>query len=193
MIKKVFEYIRLWKRRDSFQGAGLSSYNLEKGTATSYKGDTPYFQISFAVTITKNVIPELIELKSHGSSLFYKTTDDIPALQKACRDCNLNVAQNLIDLGADVNLIGNDGRFSLYEACNGESLELIKMLITAGADINNTFATYPWTVIELARRNGHQEIVKYLAETIGANRPFEIQNTDEYQGFDWNRAVWYLA
>ena len=85
------------------------------------------------------------------------------ALIKASKDRNLETVKALIESGADVNA---DYKFSdlgggtvlMYASSTGQ-IEVVKYLIEAGADIEDDYGR---TALDLARRNGHTEIVEYL-------------------------------
>ncbi|WYZ35989.1 hypothetical protein EsH8_X_000636 [Colletotrichum jinshuiense] len=83
------------------------------------------------------------------------------ALGAACGRGNLEVAQMLLEVGANVNITGHRGQTPLYTAAKIGHLEVVKLLLDRGADITVT-NNYGWTPINTAANNGHLEVVKLL-------------------------------
>ena len=91
----------------------------------------------------------------------YKVGDYAVLHSTVCQKEATDVVQVLIDGGADVNILNNDGYSLLHYACQHGSLESVKMLVSAGAGVrvtNDEGKTCLHTVAEA----GRTEIVRYL-------------------------------
>ena len=73
-------------------------------------------------------------LLQYGLDVNAISDDRETALYRACKTQQLQVAQILLEAGADVNLKSN-GCYPLMAACEAGNLELINLLIKAGADV----------------------------------------------------------
>ena len=86
----------------------------------------------------------------------YRNSDDLTALHSAATNKATDVAQVLIDAGADIDAMDKEGRAPLYYACASGALDVVKMLVRAGADCGGG------KCLECAARCGHTDIVCYL-------------------------------
>lgn len=59
------------------------------------------------------------------------------ALMKACREANIQIVDELLALGVDLNIKNVDGNSALWNACFGNSYECFEALVKAGIDINS--------------------------------------------------------
>ena len=84
-----------------------------------------------------------------------------------CKESDCEMAELLIDSGADVNIKDKDNRTALSYASENGCLEVVKLLVDSGADVNalNNYGRNP---LSYASTNGHLEVVKYLSDK-GAN------------------------
>jgi ankyrin repeat protein len=90
-----------------------------------------------------------------------------------CHTCNVKIAEYLIENGANIGFIDEDGNTPLLEACsNYLSFEFIKLLIEKGSDVN-VYCRRGYTPLMLTYRNF--KIVKLLVEK-GAN--IEVKDED---------------
>lgn len=69
----------------------------------------------------------------------------------------------LIDHGADVNNVAGDGNTPLIAACREGYIDQVKLLLDAGARTGAANKDGK-TALQLAKENGHQELVDYLNE-----------------------------
>lgn len=95
------------------------------------------------------------------------------ALPKAAAQGNLELVQQLLDAGADVNNSDVWGHTPLISACWSGHKEIVQILLERGADPN---ATTPrgLPAIHFADKVGHPEIVELL-KAAGAKDPEEIE------------------
>lgn len=88
----------------------------------------------------------------------------VTALQAAAGGGHLEVAQLLIDKGANINtVISQYGRTAFQAAAEGGNLEVVQFLLDKGARINTRAAKFHGrTALQAAAGNGHLEVVKLL-------------------------------
>ena len=91
------------------------------------------------------------------------------------------IAELLIDKGADVNAKSKRGEIPLHLAAQGGHKEIAELLIDKGADVYAK-DKYEWTPLHLAAQGGHKEI----AELLIAKRPYV--DAGDYR--DWTPLHW---
>ena len=84
-------------------------------------------------------------------------------LFNAIRTSNAEMAQQAIDLGADVNARNKFGETSLHFAAWNGQPELAKLFIENGADMNAKNDRNE-TPLQLATKHGHPDVVKVLED-----------------------------
>lgn len=120
-----------------------------------------------------NFIQENTKIKEFYDFITQNATDftyDINApgrcgwtvLHAACKKGNLELAQAIINMGANINIVRNIDRTPMSEAISGGHLRIVKMLVKNGADIHSENATLLYDYINLASREGKIEIKNYL-------------------------------
>lgn len=69
----------------------------------------------------------------------------------------------LIEKGADINLMDDDGKYPIHHACENDSIEMVELLLTNDAQVNvcDYDGVYP---ILIAAQNGNVEIIELLAD-----------------------------
>jgi ankyrin repeat protein len=107
-------------------------------------------------------------------SIYPGTQDNTTPLQFAIMNGNNEIAELLIDQGADINKPGKEGRTPIVEAVNNSNQEMVDMLIDKGADVNKTVGMYHTTPLHLAASNGDKDITSSL---IDAGGNLEVENT----------------
>ncbi|KAL8786376.1 MAG: hypothetical protein Q9195_008241 [Heterodermia aff. obscurata] len=93
--------------------------------------------------------------------------DGFTALQAASKESHLDIAQILLQAGADVNAEAADrhGRTALQAAAESGCLVLVTLLIQEGADVNAAPAEdHGMTAVQGACHKGHLDIVRELYE-----------------------------
>ncbi len=100
------------------------------------------------------------------------------ALHMAISDGNVEIANELITLGINVNPRGDLGRTPLHEAASRGDMALVELLVENGADLFALDEGVP--PFTLARYSNNDEICNYLAEKMKT-----IQGSD--------RSVWIKA
>ena len=86
----------------------------------------------------------------------HRDSTDFTVLHSAAASKATDVAQVLIDAGADIDAMNNEGHAPLYFACASGALDVVKMLVRAGADDRGG------TCLTKAANCGHTEVVRYL-------------------------------
>ena len=91
----------------------------------------------------------------------HRVGDDKTALHCAVHMNHSDVAQVLIDAGADIGTKDNEGRSPLHYVCNDGLIDIVKMLVEAGAGVRDTDNEGD-TCLTLAAYCGRTETVRYL-------------------------------
>lgn len=73
-----------------------------------------------------------------------------------------DVASNLLECGAKLDVLDSQGRTVLFTACSSKRLDLVQLLVThkASLDIKDSCGRSP---LDLARRVNAHDIVEYLS------------------------------
>ncbi|KAH8826716.1 ankyrin repeat-containing domain protein [Flagelloscypha sp. PMI_526] len=103
-------------------------------------------------------------LVSHGAKVDYLGEERANALQAASSAGNLDVAQFLIEEGANVNAPGGEYGTSLHAAADAATLsrlDMVQFLVQNGADLNAVKGAYG-TALQTAMMHGSLELVKFL-------------------------------
>ena len=95
------------------------------------------------------------------------------SLQQACFFGHVKTVRVLLDAGADVDAIDNNGWRALHIAAQNGHLEVVQVLLDAGADVHAT-NNRGLTALHTASQNGHLEVVQVLLDT-GADVDATIQ------------------
>lgn len=109
-------------------------------------------------------------------------------LQAALANGHTEVAQILLNYGADVNMRTKDwfGEFSMLgDACAEGRTSLVQWLLDYGADVNmgRTLGVHKITPLATACSHGHTNVVKLLLK-YGADTSGEVINEAAYQGHE---------
>ena len=86
----------------------------------------------------------------------HRSSANFTVLHSAAANKETDVAQVLIDAGADIDARDNEGHAPLYFACASGAFDVVKMLVRAGADDGGG------TCLTQAANCGHTEVVRYL-------------------------------
>ncbi|KAH8834271.1 hypothetical protein DL96DRAFT_1810581 [Flagelloscypha sp. PMI_526] len=100
-------------------------------------------------------------LLQHGASMKYLGEVGTP-LHVAAVEENLEVAQFLVERGADVNAAGGPFGTPLQAAAQCASLEIVKLLVDNGAEVNRVEAGR--TALQVATWPGSLVVVRFLVE-----------------------------
>lgn len=114
----------------------------------------------------ENNINELQECLAQGADVNAKNgaySGSWTALMVACANGHIQIANILIENGADVNISDNTGETALMVASANDNLETIKLLIQHGADVN-TKDIDGETALMVASQNGHIATINFLVE-----------------------------
>jgi ankyrin repeat domain-containing protein 17 len=84
------------------------------------------------------------------------------ALSYACEGDHTEVAEILLNSGAHIDQIDNEGRTSLMKAVRAGHTCTVQYLISKGADVNRSTNSNDSTVLSLACAGGHLEIASLL-------------------------------
>ncbi|ELS05190.1 ankyrin repeat-containing protein [Xenococcus sp. PCC 7305] len=107
------------------------------------------------------------------------------ALVLASREREIDIVQDLLSNGVDINLTNNDGNNALWFACFRDYFELMELLINAGINLNNQNDNGV-TVLMYAASSGKAEAVKLLLAA-GANP--NLRNLDDFRAIEFSNTV----
>ena len=82
----------------------------------------------------------------------------------AAMNGNINVVQDLLKEGADVNLSQGDGMTALHWASEAGDTEMVGMLLYAGANVQGVTRLGDYTPLHLASKSGKEGVVAQLLE-----------------------------
>ena len=80
----------------------------------------------------------------------------------ACEGDHREVAELLLNSGASVDQIDNEGRTSLMKAVRAGHISTVRYLISKGADVNRSTNSNDSTILSLSCAGGHLEIASLL-------------------------------
>ncbi|MDJ0632395.1 MAG: ankyrin repeat domain-containing protein [Xenococcaceae cyanobacterium MO_188.B29] len=107
------------------------------------------------------------------------------ALIVASREGAIDIVQDLLANGVNINLKNNDGNNALWFACFGNNLDLMRLLINAGIDLDNQNDNGV-TVLMYAASSGKTDAVKLLLEK-GANP--HLRNLDDFRAIEFASTI----
>ena len=107
------------------------------------------------------------------------------ALIVASREGAIDIVQDLLANGVNINLKNNDGNNALWFACFGNHFTLMQLLVNAGIDLDNQNDNGV-TVLMYAASAGKTDGVKLLLKA-GANP--HLRNLDDFRAIDFSSTV----
>lgn len=166
---------------------------LEHRSSDIYENDTDYTLLSLAIEFIEdeNTRTEIIEfLVKNGQDIdeqFGETETTV--LINACREGDLQLAEFLLNLGADVCATDRNGWQGIHHAAEyTDNVDIVKLLVKYGADPE---AQLPEDTedcleydgpgrkpIDIAVGSGSDNVAKYLLEEVGV-KPHTFEDEDE--------------
>jgi len=133
--------------------------NVDQGTTDS--NVTPLL-----VAAEMGSAPVVSMLISHGANVDGSSKEGCTPLSQACIHGHYDVAKELLDAGADPNVVmaTPDGPAPLYWAAKHGHLDIVKLLIKEGADLDRTTKRSGKTALQAATQAGHTEVARILME-----------------------------
>ena len=123
--------------------------------------DNNYY--AYAIARGYDALKRIQQLLSYGAKPDIKDTIGWTALIECCRngwEKHKEIAEALINAGADVNQATNDSWTPLYLAANNNHLHIVKLLVSKGANVN--METRYGSPLDVACKKGHMEVIRYL-------------------------------
>ncbi len=102
------------------------------------------------------------------------------ALMKACREANIQIVDELLALGVDLNIKNVDGNSALWNACFGNSYECFEALVKAGIDIDSQNVNNVTSLMYCAsagKEDFVELLLKYKART-------DLKSLDGFKAID---------
>ncbi|PTB52105.1 hypothetical protein M431DRAFT_91098, partial [Trichoderma harzianum CBS 226.95] len=87
---------------------------------------------------------------------------DLTPLQVACKKGYDSITEILLDAGADIEILSDDGKTPLLHAVQEQMESTVKLLTTRGANVN--FIHLGTTALHTAAQMGYSAIFEYLLE-----------------------------
>ena len=102
------------------------------------------------------------------------------ALMKCVREARHNIAKELIDAGANLEIKNIDGNTALWNACFGQDYNCVELLVKADIDLDSENDNGV-TALMYSASAGKEDMVQLLVE-YGANK--DIENLDGFKAID---------
>lgn len=77
---------------------------------------------------------------------------------------NYEVAQKLLDNGADINMLSDDGYNIIMDTCKPNNMELLKFLVERGCDVNAKYKSTGLSILNCSMINDNLEMFNYLID-----------------------------
>ena len=141
----------------------ITGANLPKEWATTFGIDPTALLITLIALVVISVINHLSKLIPNGlePKPRKKNPEGIKALNYAIDKDNLSYAQQVLNMGYDMNMTGSDGRTPLMRAAAMGQRKMVELLLRNGAD-SKLLSQDNYTASELALRNGHEVVAEML-------------------------------
>lgn len=141
----------------------VTGANLPREWAATFGIDPMMLLITLIALVVISVINHLSRLIPSGlePKPRKKSAEGIKALNYAIDRGNLAYAQQILNMGFDMNMTGNDGRTPLMRAAALGQGGMVELLLRNGAD-GSIVSQDNFTASELALRNGHQAVADIL-------------------------------
>ena len=130
---------------------------------TKYTVRTPLF-----IAIDEGHYDCVKSLLDHGAAVDRGCADGSTPFYKACFSENPQIAQLLLENGADTVDVFKDGDHPIHHVSSEGYLESVRFLIEHGVDVDTICREYGETAIGYAAERGHLACVRYLLDH-GAN------------------------
>ena len=140
----------------------LAKYYRQSETADYLLGLNPRLDL-FGLCVAGRVADVLTELDRNPSALEAHSSDGWTPLHLAAFFGHRDLADALLDRGADVNARSTNSMKNtpLHAAAAGRQAEVMRLLLSRGADPNAT-QHGGWTALQSAAQNGDREMVELL-------------------------------
>ncbi|WP_264730444.1 ankyrin repeat domain-containing protein [Wolbachia endosymbiont (group B) of Episyrphus balteatus] len=136
-------------------------YLVEEGANIDDKDKSGRTPLDFAVQKGHKDIVEFLKQKQSQSDLNSN-------LQGAINEGDLDIAESLVDRGADINVTNESGQTILHSAAGSDKIELVRRLLEKGANINSVNAVMETPLHYAVAEGGDLGTVKLLVDK-GAN------------------------
>lgn len=155
---------------------------LQKGLSPNFTsiGGSP-----LAISVKKGN-KELIDcLLRYGADINFSETEnmmDILPLMEACENENIAMMNYLVDLGAEVNHVGGNGKSILEVAVLTKNTEVVAALLKADANIeieSGFFSNFDKTPISAAVKNNDIVMVSFLVKNGAKTKPIRKMKRHE--------------
>lgn len=187
-VAKIFEPSELKELQQEMQHACYQN-DIETVEGLLQKRLSPNFTTiggSPLAIAVKRESKELIECLLHyGADINFsdpETMMDVLPLMAACENENIAMMKYLIDLGAEVNRVGGNGKSILEVAVLNGNSEIVEMLLEFGANIDiksGFFLNFDKTPITAAVLENDSKMVSFLVEKGAKTKP--IRKIDRHK------------
>jgi ankyrin repeat protein len=164
-------------------GADLNKSSLYVGPVVFYafehlkKDVLIYLVINGADVNVKNKYGSSLLVKSVENNeislinwLVNNGAEDIDsALRAAVLFDSLDSVKELVDLGANINLLNKNNESLIVEAINNKNWDIVEYLFNSGANIISNTTTYGWDILSSAAQEGKLTLVKNIIELTNTN------------------------
>lgn len=144
----------------------------------SSNGNTPLH-----LAVSAGMFEAAVFLVEKGADVNSRNDEGMTPLYINASQGETKITQMLLRRGAQVNAVAGDGYAPIHRAAESGNLEVIKVLVQYKADVE-LVSSYQERAIDIASRNGFEEIVNYFKVTFKQAPVERTYDNEEYNDYN---------